>query len=367
MDRYSGFTRRRAKRRRSAVSPEFLSAVMTVTVAALCVSATVLLVRGCARADEYAEVYGLEPSIEGISFDTPLSTAAPSCTPAAEEYALRVSIDGIETELELEEYLIGVVAGEMPASFEEEALKAQAVAARTFTALHMTGKAECKSSDCDICSSPACCQAYLTEEELRRAWESSYDANIARIRSAVEATRGIVAVYEGELISAVYHASSGDATEASSAVFAMQLPYLVSVESFEGASTPTTVKEYGYTEFAELINSAFPQAHMPQEPDEALIEVWGRTDSGRVQLIRLCDVAVTGDQLRQELGLKSSAFTIELENSTVSIVCRGFGHGVGMSQYGANAMAKQGSTYEQILLHFYTGIELGNIADFDVG
>lgn len=271
---------------------------------------------------------------------------------------LTVSIDGAPCGMELEEYLVGVVAGEMSAASCPEALKAQAVAARTFAALHMAGRAACKSG-CTVCSDPFCCQAYLTDAELKARWADAYPQYIAAIRSAVEQTRGLVAVYGGELINALYHASSGHATESSEAVFANALPYLVSVDSPEGDSGAVSVQELGADEAAERLVAAFPQSKLKGPLTEADIEVLRLTSSGRADRVRVGETEVGGMELRLALGLKSTAFTVEFPNEgTVRFTCIGYGHGVGMSQLGANDMAAAGADFRAILAHYYTGTEL---------
>ena len=159
---------------------------------------------------------------------------------------ITVSVKGEPVRMELEDYIVGVVAAEMPASSEPAALQAQAVAARTFTALHMAGGATCshRSEGCTVCDDPACCQAYLCCAELEAAWGGSYSEKIAKIRAAVDSTRGMVVLYQGKPISALYHASSGRATENSEAVFAMALPYLVSVDSREGDNSKISMQEF---------------------------------------------------------------------------------------------------------------------------
>ncbi len=307
-----------------------------------------------------------EPEAAREVLDLVPRAAAPSAgpkTPGAVTLGssrLTVSIGGETVEMELEDYIVGVVAGEMPASGEYGALAAQAIAARTFTALHMSGGAKCKSG-ATVCSDPKCCQAYITPEALQKKWGAAYEKNLARIKKAVTDTEGLVAVYDGRLISALYHASSGPATESSEAVFAMALPYLVSVESFEGDHGMVSVQEFTEEELAERLNALFPEAKLKTPLGEKDLDVWGRTKSGRVQLIRIGETVVTGSQLRMALGLKSAAFTAERENGVVRFTCTGFGHGVGMSQTGANEMAKEGYTFEEIIKHFYTGTELAKL------
>lgn len=273
---------------------------------------------------------------------------------------LTVSLDGVPTEMELEEYLVGVVAAEMPASSRPEALRAQAIAARTFTALHMAGGARCKSG-CTVCSDPACCQSYMDGSALSSLWGEKYPEYLEKIRAAVRDTAGLVVTYEGKLISAVYHASSGPYTESSEEVFACALPYLVSVESFEGEKEVVSSRSFTEEDAAKLLNRAFPQAELTVPFGEDSIEVWGRSSSGRAQLVRVGATVVTGQQLRSALGLKSTAFTVELGGGKITFNCEGSGHGVGLSQTGANEMAKEGCGFREILSHFYTGTSLSRL------
>lgn len=295
----------------------------------------------------------------------PSETSKPAVTEAVGTVALpsselTVSVKGVPVEMELEDYLVGVVAAEMSVSSEPAALRAQAVAARTFTALHMQGRASCRSG-CTVCDDHRCCQAYFSPDELERAWGEKYAENIEKIRSAVRSTEGLVVTFEGELISALYHASSGRATENSEEVFAVALPYLVSVDSFEGDSEMVSVQEFPLTTVVDKLNSLYPDAHLTVPLDEKDFDVWGRTDSGRVQLVRIGHSVITGSALRLALGLKSAAFTVEFDDDSITFTCLGYGHGVGMSQLGANEMAKDGAGFEEILAHFYTGTDLSRL------
>ncbi|MBO4848841.1 MAG: stage II sporulation protein D [Clostridia bacterium] len=295
------------------------------------------------------------PAAEDEPVTAPRDASMPEVRLASS--AITVCVHGEPAAMELEDYLVGVVAAEMSASSEPAALEAQAVAARTFTALHMEGRAKCRSG-CTVCSDPHCCQAYMTDAELHAFWGDRYDANIEKIRAAVGSTRSLAATYGGKLISALYHASSGPATESSAEVFAVAQPYLVSVDSCEGEKETVSVQEFSAEEAAAKLNEAFPQAGLtvPLSPKD--FEVWGRTRSGRVQLISIGGAVISGVQMRAVLGLRSTAFSVEHDGFTLRFTCTGYGHGVGMSQLGANEMARAGSTFEEILKHFYTGTEL---------
>ena len=263
---------------------------------------------------------------------------------AGEKYETIPSANGIGVwngeevvPMDTEDYIIHVTAAEMPATYEKEALKAQAVAARTFAMKHLTGELRCKSGH-TICTDYACCQAFLTTEQLRERWGSSFEDYYARIEAAVHETEGLVLTSGGELVTALYHSSSGGRTENCEAVFAVALPYLVSAE------------------FISKVNSAFPDAQMSDPAKD--VDVWQRTESGRIQLIRLGGTVVTGQQLRNALKLRSTNVKFSITQSNVKITCFGFGHGVGMSQCGANAMAKNGSSFDEILQHYYTGVDI---------
>lgn len=290
----------------------------------------------------------------------PEPTDEPLPTILLDSPEITVSIKGEKTVMLLEDYLVGVVAAEMPASSRPAALEAQAVAARTFTALRITGKSKCKSG-CDVCDDVHCCQAYAELSELQAAWGRNYESNIEKIAGAVRSTEGRVVTYNGKLISALYHASSGPYTENSEEVFAVALPYLVSVESHEGKAEMIAVQEFPLDQTVEKLNSLYPDAEMRLPLDPTDFDVWGRTDAGRVQLIRLGGTVVTGAALRKALGLKSTRFEVSIKGDKIVFTCVGYGHGVGMSQTGANEMAKDGADCEEILTHFYTGTEIALI------
>lgn len=259
----------------------------------------------------------------------------------------------------LEEYLVGVVSAEMPALFEMEALKAQSVAARTFAYRHMLGVDRCKSGY-TICTRAECCQAYMGPEELSRYWKEDYAAYYSRISAAVNATAGLIATDDGRPISALYHSNSGGRTEDSGAVFAMTLPYLVSVESLGEDSAPCyrTNKRVSNADFVRILNAEYPRAALSEEGLEEQVSVIDRTRSGRVGSVRIGAETISGSQMRLALGLNSANFDMEFGDGYISFTCLGYGHGVGMSQYGANAMAKEGADFIEILKHYYTGVEV---------
>ncbi len=264
-------------------------------------------------------------------------------------------------ELDLDEYLLGVVSSEMPASYEEEALKAQAVVARTYTIYKMKNK---KHENADICDDPTCCQAWISKEERLEKWnEEDRQSNWEKIKKAVEETKGKVITYNGEIINAFFHSNSGGTTDTVSSVWGGEnLPYLQSV---------TTSGEDSYSQYnselelskAEFINK-IKEYHSDFNIDFTLqnqIEILSYTEGGRIEKIRIGNLELSGVEIRNIFSLKSARFTIEIGDENIKFKVIGYGHGVGMSQTGADSMAKKGSNYEDIIKHFYTGIEIKDI------
>ena len=268
---------------------------------------------------------------------------------------LTVLQDGELVDMELNEYLWGVVAAEMPASFEQEALKAQAVAARTY-ALNKAGHAA-NHPEADLCTDYTCCQAWIARDTALSNWGENAAAYADKITRAVAETNNEVILYEGSLISALFHSSSGEGTQDAEAVWGNSVPYLQSVPSPEGEEVPNYHSEVILTAQAcrEAILAACPEAVLEGEPTNWFGPVTPDT-GGSVGTIVLGGVTVSGAQARQIFGLRSANFTVEPTAEAVTFQVTGFGHGVGMSQYGANAMAADGSSYLDILQHYYTGV-----------
>lgn len=265
-----------------------------------------------------------------------------------------VSIEGNPVRMELEDYTVHVTAGEMPVSAEPAALAAQAAAARTFTVRRITGSAKCRSG-CDVCTDAGCCQAYKSDEELRALWGEKYEENIEKIRAAVRMTEGLVLTYQGEPISAAYHSSSGERTASALEVFSFAVPYLISVESPEGALAEGGVARFTFAEAEALIKQEMPEAEFDGSHS---VTVLGRSESGRATVVSFEGADVSAGTLRRALKLKSTAFTAEVEDGELVFTCTGYGHGVGMSQTGAEAMAAAGADFSEILAHYYPGTEL---------
>jgi len=258
--------------------------------------------------------------------------------------------DGTLAEEALEHYLVGVVLAEMPALFEEEALKAQAVVARTYTL--RAGETGGKHGDGSVCGDHRCCQAYITEEDY--VAKGGTREAVEKIRAAVRETSGEVLTYGGALIEATYFSCSGGVTEDAAAVWGTDFPYLRSVESpgEEEAAHYMDTASFTAEEFQQLLG-----VDLEGTPDSWFGEVTYTKGNG-VDTVVIGGTVYHGTQLRQLLGLRSTAFSIAVEGDTVVLHTKGYGHRVGMSQYGADAMAVNGSKYPEILAHYYRGTEL---------
>ncbi|MBQ4320681.1 MAG: stage II sporulation protein D [Oscillospiraceae bacterium] len=273
--------------------------------------------------------------------------------------------DGILT-LAMDDYLFGVVAAEMPADFAEDALCAQAVAARTTTLHHMTGADHPAHPEADICSNASCCEAWLSEDALQARWGDAYEENARKVQSAVHSTDGVVVTYDSAPALCVYHSSSAGVTESSADVWGGALPYLVSVESPESPdSVPgyVTTVSVPQTEFRDVILDNFPDADLSGLPEEWIRDVTV-TDGGRIGEMTVGGVHIAGTTIRNLFSLRSAAFTVEMTYENVVFTVTGYGHGVGMSQYGANILAGDGTPWQEILAWYYPGTELGSISDF---
>ena len=258
----------------------------------------------------------------------------------------------------MSDWLPGVVAGEMPASFEPEALKAQAVAARTYI-MYSMGREKSAHPEADVCDDPGCCKAHASDETLRQNWGESYESNWAKILEAVRSTDGEYMSYGGEVIQAVFHSSSAGRTEDSAAIWQAQ-PYLVSVDSPETAEdVPNYVSSLSVSpeDFKSTVQTLHPEAQLDGDPAYWLGAAV-HDASGRVESVDIGGAQVPGTELRTLFELRSTAFALDYTPDGFLFTVTGYGHGVGMSQYGANVMAEDGADYEEILTHYYPGAEL---------
>ena len=263
-------------------------------------------------------------------------------------------------ELPLDTYVKGVVAAEMPADFEKEALKAQAVVARTYTIytiIHNNNKHE----NADLCDNSNCCQAWISKDDRLSKWEEDKrDQYLKKIEEAVDSTNGKIITYNGEVIDAFFHSNSGGVTETPVNVWGgTNYPYLQSVQTAgeEGYKQYSSEVKLTKDEFINKIKETHPNLNIDFN-DEHSIEIIEYTESNRVKTIKIGNINLSGVEIRKILGLKSTKFEVKVDNDNVIFTVTGYGHGVGMSQTGADSMAKQNSSYEDIIHHFYTDVEI---------
>ena len=271
--------------------------------------------------------------------------------------------DGDTTEqMTLERYLTGVVRGEMPASFEMEALRAQAAAERSYVYYQLAAGRKDAHPDADFCTDHTCCSAYLSETAAREKWGGDFAPWNTRVEQAVSDTDGQVVLYNGRPILAVFHSSSAGRTAAAGDVWSGDLPYLVSVDSPEGEETvPNYYSTVTFTaaEAKEKLLTAHPELKLSGTPDR-WFGAAAENGSGRVETVSVGGTDIEGTELRRIFGLRSACFTVAADSESVTFRVTGYGHGVGMSQYGANQLAREGKTWQEILEWYYTGATVGN-------
>lgn len=267
--------------------------------------------------------------------------------------SLKRSSGTVDT-LTLKDYLWGVVAAEMPASFPIEALKAQTVAARTYTLLRLSqGNSQSKHGGADLCDDSGCCQAYIDVGDRLASWGGNAPFYQAKIQQAVTETDGLSVLYDGNLIDAVFFSSTDGQTLDAQEVWGANLPYLTSVSSPEGEEVPNYRTEVFYTpeEVREKLTSSYGDLWLGQEVDQWIV-LLGEEAVPRYQV---GNQTLSATQVRWVFGLRSSSFEIEVTEDGFVFSVTGYGHAVGMSQYGAQAMAQQGSLFDEILTWYYTG------------
>ncbi len=259
----------------------------------------------------------------------------------------RESSDTIDV-IPIEEYIVGVLAGEMPVGFELEALKAQAVAARSYVMIHMQRNVKKEYDVVDSVTN----QVYLDKDHLLAVWKDSYTSNINKIKSAVLSTKGEYISYNNKVAEALFFSTSPGITENSEEVFSNKVEYLRSVDSPWDEISPVYETNYTFT-FEQFYNKLGLKYS-----DKLNIEAVSKTTTGRIKTIKINGKELSGNYVCSKLGLKSTYFEIINDDSKIVVKNKGYGHGVGMSQYGAQGMAKEGYTYQDILKHYYSGIEI---------
>ncbi len=265
-------------------------------------------------------------------------------------------------EIELDTYLLGVVSSEMPASFEQEALKAQALVARTYTMYKIINGS--KHENADICDNSTCCQAWISKEERLNKWnEEERKTNWAKIENAVNSTKGKIVTYDGKPINAFFHSNSGGTTDTATNVWGgTNYPYLQAVEtsgedSYSQYSSQVSVTKEEFTAKIKEYHSDFEIDFKSNNP----IKILEYTDGDRIKTIKIGNLNLSGVEVRTMFGLKSAKFEIKIEDNNIKFSVIGYGHGVGMSQTGADSMAKQGKNCEEIIKHYYTGVKITDI------
>lgn len=261
----------------------------------------------------------------------------------SQEILVPVKINNQLSNINLEEYVIGVVAGEMPALFENDALKAQAIASRTYVISHLNNNNSITNTISD--------QVYITNEEMHEKWGEKYEIYFDKVQKAVLDTENTIMIYQGEPIISYYYSMSNGYTESSLNVFNNKKDYLNIIPSPFDQDNSYTITISKNT-FCNKLNIDC------QTIDISSIE---RNESNRISTITINNKIFKGTEIRKLLSLRSTDFEIVLKDNYIEITTHGYGHGVGMSQYGANNMAKQGYTYEEILKYYYQNIEITKI------
>lgn len=260
----------------------------------------------------------------------------------------------------LEEYVRGVVAAEMPSDFEIEALKAQAIAARTYIVKRIIDKDYTDTPDGAIVTDTTQHQVFLSDEELKKLWGINYNERISKLNKAVNETYGQVITYNGQPINALYFSTGNGYTENSEEYWQKEIPYLRSVASPWDSASPkySSTAFVSFSTFYETLNLS---SSIIDANNSDWIKILELTTGNRVDKLKVGEKVYSGREIREHFNLNSSSFTFEINNEGVLFNTKGYGHGVGMSQYGANGMAKEGKSAEEIIAYYYTGIEIANI------
>ena len=313
---------------------------------------------------ENAEARSTDTSAEAAETEAPSEIAENSEDPAEDILKVLDFTSGQVMELSMRDYVVGAVLAEMPATYRSEALKAQAVAARTYAVRQREKQRlspEPELMGADISNDSTKYQAYFTPEQAKEFYGSGYEAYLQKAEEAVNSTDRLIMVYEGEPIVAAFHSLSGGRTESAETVWGSAVDYLVPVESSGDENAPSYLEEKNFSsgELRALLKKNIPEADLTV-PENKWIVITETSASGTITKMTVGGREISGMDLRNMLSLRSANFTVRFDESKkeFSITTRGYGHGVGLSQYGANAMAGSGSSFEEILTHYYTGAEL---------
>ncbi len=324
----------------------FVSSLFICTVCILIPAAMGALLFNGGKEDEKTFLY---------SDNIPLAQNTEIYIDSEENYKSDENIDynSIDyTPNKLEQYIVSVTAAEMPASFCFEALKAQAVAARTYALKHL-------DSNYDNIDPSKIGQAFISEAQMKKRWSNSFDKNYKKIKAAVYSTRGLIMEYDGEPIEAVFHSTSAGITESAQNVWGKDLPYIKSVESEEDINAPNFMVTVSFSkkEFENKIKNSINAAKKLDNIFDSF-KITKRSYAGYVLEAELGGAAASGKEIREALGLRSSDFEVKKSQNEIYFTTKGYGHGAGMSQYGAEFMAREGKSFYEILNHYYSGIEI---------
>ena len=264
-------------------------------------------------------------------------------------------------EVALDNYLCNVVSAEMPVDFEKEALKAQAIVARTYTIYKVNNK---KHENADVCDDSTCCQAWISKEDRLARWDGDKEAKWSKIEECVNETKGKIITYNNQPINAFFHSNSGGKTELPVDVWGggSNMPYLQVVETSgeDAYSQYNSEVELTNEELLEKLKAKYTDIQIDFNNDDD-IKILEYTSSGRVKTIKFGNHEISGTEARNIFGLRATNFDISKNEGKIKFTVKGYGHGVGMSQTGADSMAKSGSTAEDIIQHFYVGVEIKEV------
>lgn len=354
---------------KSYISAAVIFAALLVTIPAAPLAVSEL--RASAGAEPAAAVYKTEESVKSTekqtdekkSKDDEKDNEKEEKTEKSKQEAFKVLdiTTGKVEEISVYDYVVGAVCAEMPATFEPEALKAQAVAAHTYAQRQKEKAMTAPDKELNgayFSNDSSKYQAYFTENQAKQYYGDNYEQYIKKIREAVSDVEDEILVYEDEPIIAAFHSMSSGTTESAENVWGSKVDYLIPVESDYDTEAPKYMEEYEYTadEVKERLENAFDGIKLGDKPEKWFSDV-SKSKSNTVLEIKAGNLTVTGQEIRAALSLRSASFDIEYDDG-FKITTRGYGHCVGMSQYGANAMAKDGKTYKEILEHYYPNTNL---------
>ncbi len=263
--------------------------------------------------------------------------------------------------MNIEEYLYGVLSSEMPSTFNEEALKAQAIAARTYVIYKIENNIKSGHKNAVVCTNSYHCQAYTSYENLKKTkGEDWIKSDYSKIKKVVDSTKGQILTYDSKAILPLYFSTSSGKTENSVDVFSTQYPYLVSVDSPYEENSPKYLTTYSVekSKFIKYIKNTYPKSNISLDKLDDEIEIESRTEGGCVKTIKVGNIKMSGISMRKIFNLNSANFTINCNNNEVKFTVKGYGHGVGMSQWGAEGMAQKGYKYYDILFHYFKGSDI---------